>query len=76
MLTVNQHIVCWCLGLSVLALNPLVKQVHVDKFLWFIVNVNLEEVDEKEGINRFMSKMSAVQNIANEQFRGKGEDDE
>jgi hypothetical protein len=53
-----------------------VKQVHVDKFLWFIVHVNLEEVDEKEGINRFMSKMSAVQNIANEQFRGKGEDDE
>jgi len=40
------------------------------------MNVNLEEVDEGEGINRLMSKMSAVQNIANEQFKNKGEDDE
>jgi hypothetical protein len=53
-----------------------VKQVEVDKFLWFILNVNLEEVDEKEGINRLMSKVGAVQNIATEQFRDKGEDDE
>lgn len=74
-LTGNQHVVCWCLGLSVLAINPVVKQVPAEKFLWFILNVNLEEVDEKEGINKLMSKMSAVQNIATEQFREKGEEE-
>jgi len=40
------------------------------------MNVNLEEVDEKEGINRFMSRMTVVQNIAEEQFRERGEDGE
>lgn len=41
-LTVSQHIICLCLGMSVLAINPLVKMVPREKFVWLSMNVNLE----------------------------------
>ena len=45
-LTVPQHIICLCLGVSVLLINPLVKMVPRDKFVWVSMNINLEEDDE------------------------------
>jgi hypothetical protein len=38
----NQHIVCWSLGVSVLFVNIIIKQIPMKPFENFEKNVNLE----------------------------------
>jgi len=74
-LTVSQHIVCLCLGVSVLLINPLVKMVPRDKFVWISMNVNLEEDDDQEGVNRIMKKLTTITQAAEETFRKEEENE-
>jgi magnesium-transporting ATPase (P-type) len=41
-ITENQHIVCWCLGFSVLVVNIIIKKIPMEPFENFESNVNLE----------------------------------
>lgn len=41
-ITENQHIVCWCLGVSVLVVNIIIKKIPMEPFENFESNVNLE----------------------------------
>lgn len=41
-ITKNQHIVCWCLGFSVLIVNIVIKKIPLEPFRWFEENVGLE----------------------------------
>lgn len=68
-LTATQHIVCLCLGASVLLINPLVKMVPRDKFVWISMNINLEEEDDQEGVNRIMKRLTTITQTAQETFK-------
>lgn len=73
-LTATQHIICLCLGLSVLLVNPLVKMVPREKFVWISMNVNLEEEDDQEGVNRIMKKLTTITQTAQETFKKEEEE--
>jgi hypothetical protein len=47
-ITKNQHIVCWCLGLSVLLVNIVIKQIPIQPFRNFEQNLNLESCHKKD----------------------------
>jgi hypothetical protein len=51
----HQQAICYVIGAMSLPVNLIVKNVKVDKFA-FIQSINLEKNEEKEFINRFMSK--------------------
>ena len=47
-ITKNQHIVCWCLGISVLFVNIIIKKIPIQPFKNFETNVNLESFSKKD----------------------------
>ena len=52
---------CWVIGVSVLAVNLLIKQIPLEKFA-FVSVIDLETENKDEFINRYMAQTTDAYN--------------